>query len=126
MKHHILGLALCGLLVGAGWSQESTEYVEVEIAHSKPTSVIVWPGGKTDVVRLYGRGFELVREVQVHRQGRKAPLQARLKVVSHGIADLQVTAAPEAVPGVDYQLVFLTPQHSYPLEFEVEVVDPNE
>lgn len=125
MRFFALLWLLCTLLVPA-WAQDPTEYVEVEIMHSKPASVIVWPGGKTDVVRLYGKGFELVRDVQIHRQGRKAPLEARLKVVSHGIADLQVTAAPEAVPGVDYQLIFVTPQHSYPLEFEVEVVDPNE
>jgi hypothetical protein len=115
---------LC-LLVLPALAQE--EWVEVEISVTKPSSVLVVPGGKPDKVRLYGRGFELVKEVQVHRNSsRVKSLQGKLRMVSQGIADLEVTATPEAEVGTDYTLVFFTPTHSYPMSLEVEVSDPNE
>lgn len=108
-------------------AQEGLEYTEVEVTTAKPTSVLVRPGGKKDVVRLFGRGFELVKKVEIQR-GNSATkaVNARLKVVARGIADLEVTAAPAAEPGLDYRLVLYTPTNSYVADLEVEVRDPNE
>lgn len=108
-------------------AQEGEEYVQVEINNSRPTSVLVRPGGKKDVVRLYGRGFELVKKVEIQRQSSTCKtVDCKLRVIARGIADLEVTAAPGAEPGVDYRLVMYTPTNSYPAELEIEVRDPNE
>lgn len=107
------------------WAQDGEEYLQIEIAHSKPESVLVRPGQKPDLVRLYGRGFELVQKVEIHRKGAKmSHLTGTLRVVSQGIADLEVKADANAAPGDDYTLVLFTPSKSYPMEFLVEVIDP--
>lgn len=109
------------------FAQEGMEYTEVEVTTSKPSSVLVRPGGQKDVVRLYGRGFELVKKVEIHRNNALSKtVNARLRVVARGMADLEVTALPAAEPGLDYNLVLYTPTNSYVANLEVEVRDPNE
>ena len=111
----------------AGWAQDPEGPLLVEIMESKPRSVVVSPGGKPDVLRIYGRGFEIVKEAQIRRAGTRANgVKARVKVISQGVADLEVTATSEAQPGTDYQLIFVTPSTSYPSQLEIEVVDPKE
>lgn len=125
MKRALLLLALFFPLVSLVGAQE--EWIPIEISATKPSSVLVRPGGKPDVVRLYGRGFELVRDVQVQRENQKVkPLQCKLRVVAQGIADLEVRAAADAAVGTDYKLVFYTPTSSYAMNLEVEVRDPDE
>jgi len=102
MRNWLFLLFLMVLSPVAGWAQDGEEYLQIEIAHSKPESVLVRPGQKPDVVRLYGRGFELVRKVEIHRKGAKmSHLTGSLRVVSQGIADLEVKADANAVPGKD-------------------------
>jgi len=108
-------------------AQEGLEFVEVEVNMAKPSSVLVLPGGKKDVVRLFGRGFELVKKVEIQRQNQKVKtVDARLRVVARGVADLEVTANPSAEPGLDYHVILFTPTQSYTADLEVEVRDPNE
>lgn len=128
MKSLILGLALalfaCPTLVVA----QQDETPPVQIIETRPASVWVQPGGKADVLRLYGRGFELVRKVEVRRSGaRAAGLEAKIRNVSQGIAELEVQADGTALPGKDYQVVFFTHNASFPMEqLEFEVVGPEE
>ncbi|MFN8610308.1 MAG: hypothetical protein U0931_22415 [Vulcanimicrobiota bacterium] len=127
MKRFILLLLLlcCPLML---FAQEGNEYVEVEVNESQPKGVLVRPGGKKDVIRLYGRGFELVKKAEIFRDSHPVKsVTARFHLVAHGMADLEVTAAADAQPGEDYQLVLFTPKASYPAEYlSVEVRDPNE
>ncbi len=118
-------LLLCPVVL---FAQEGLEYVEVEVTESKPRGVLVRPGGKKDIVRLYGRGFELVKKAEIHKDGQVyKPLNCKFKLVARGMADIEVTAGADAVPGEDYKLVLFTPKSSYPAEyFMVEVRDPNE
>ena len=117
-------LLLSPLMLSA---QEGEQYVQVEVNNSMPASVLVRPGGKKDVIRLYGRGFELVKKVEIQRQSLTCKaVNCKLRVIARGIADLEVTATPGAEPGVDYRLVMYTPTNSYPAELEIEVRDPNE
>jgi hypothetical protein len=121
----ILLLLFCPLVL---FAQEGSEYIEVEVNETQPKGVLVRPGGKKDVIRLYGRGFELVKKAEIYHGNQPyKPVSAKFRVVAHGMADLEVTAAPDAVPGEDYQLVLFTPKASYPAEYlSVEVRDPNE
>jgi hypothetical protein len=109
------------------FAQEGNEYVEVEVYNAKPSSVLVRPGSKKDVVRIFGRGFELVKKVEIQRQSNPCKtVSVKLRVVARGIADLEVLAAPQAEPGLDYRVVMFTPKNSYPVDLDVEVRDPNE
>ena len=121
----LLFLLVCPALL---FAQDGLEYVEVEVTTSQPRGVLVRPGGKKDVVRLYGRGFELVKRAEIHHGDQTyKPVTCKFKLVARGMADLEVTAAPDAQPGEDYQLVLFTPKAAYPTEyFSVEVRDPNE
>lgn len=118
-------LLLCPVVL---FAQDGLEYVEVEVNDSQPKGVLVRPGGKKDVIRLYGRGFELVKRAEIHRGSQPyKPVSCKFKLVSRGMADLEVTAAADAQPGEDYQLILFTPKASYPAEYlSVEVRDPNE
>jgi len=110
------------------FAQDGLEYVEVEVTTSQPRGVLVRPGGKKDVIRLYGRGFELVKRAEIHHgDAPYKPVSCKFKLVARGMADLEVTAASDAQPGEDYQLVLFTPKAAYPTEYlSVEVRDPNE
>lgn len=121
----LLLLLLCPVVL---FAQDGLEYVEVEVTSSQPRGVLVRPGGKKDLIRLYGRGFELVKKAEIFRSGQPyKPLSCKFKVVARGMADLEVTAGADAQPGEDYQVVLFTPKNSYPAEFlSVEVRDPNE
>lgn len=108
-------------------AQEGNEYYEVEVSNAKPSSVLVRPGGKKDVVRIFGRGFELVKKVEIQRQNTTCnTVSVKMRVIARGMADLEVVAAPNAEPGLDYRVVMYTPTQSYPADLEVEVRDPNE
>ena len=118
-------LLVCPLVL---FAQDGNEYVEVEVTTSQPRGVLVRPGGKKDKIRLFGRGFELVKRAEIHRGSAPyKPVTCQFRLVARGMADLEVTAAPDAQPGEDYQLVLYTPKSSYPAEFlSVEVRDPKE
>ncbi len=118
-------LLLCPMVL---FAQDGLEYVEVEVNDSQPKGVLVRPGGKKDVIRLYGRGFELVKRAEIYRDSQPyKPVTCKFKLVARGMADLEVTAAADAQPGEDYQLILFTPKSSYPAEYlSVEVRDPNE
>ncbi|MBX3167186.1 MAG: hypothetical protein KF760_07230 [Candidatus Eremiobacteraeota bacterium] len=121
----LLLLLLCPVVL---FAQDGLEYVEVEVNDSQPKGVLVRPGGKKDVIRLYGRGFELVKRAEIHHASQPCkPITCKFKLVARGMADLEVTAAADAQPGEDYQLVLFTSKASYPAEYlSVEVRDPNE
>lgn len=121
----LLLLLLCPVVL---FAQDGLEYVEVEVNDSQPKGVLVRPGGKKDVIRLYGRGFELVKRAEIHRASQPyKPVSCKFKLIARGMADLEVTAAADAQPGEDYQLILFTPKSSYPAEYlSVEVRDPNE
>lgn len=121
----VLLLLICPLVL---FAQDGLEYVEVEVTTSQPKGVLVRPGGKKDVIRLYGRGFELVKRAEIHHANQPyKPVSCKFRLVARGMADLEVTAASDAEPGEDYQLVLFTPKASYPTEYlSVEVRDPNE
>ena len=121
----LLLLLLCPVVL---FAQDGLEYVEVEVTDSQPRGVLVRPGGKKDVIRLYGRGFELVKKAEIHRGSQPyKPLACKFKLVARGMADLEVTAGADAQPGEDYTVVLFTPKSSYPAEYlSVEVRDPNE
>ena len=109
------------------FAQDGNEYVEVELTTSKPSSILVRPGGKKDVVRIFGRGFELVKKVEIQRQNASCKtVSIKMRLIARGVADLEVSAAPNAEPGLDYRVVMFTPTNSYPSDLEVEVRDPNE
>lgn len=121
-----LGLTLFGL-PSVGFAQEDVEFIPVEIVNSRPSSVWVEPGGKADRVRLYGRGFELVRKVEVRRNGAVAAgINTKIRNISQGIAELEVQAGAGAEPGKDYKVFFFTPTQSYPMELDFEVVGPEQ
>lgn len=110
-----------------GRAQEIEAPPRVQVMNSNPSSVWVVPGGKMDTVRVYGRGFELVRSVNVQRHGGKvSAVTARLRPVSQGMADLEVKAAGNAEPGNDYQLIFVTGKETVPVELKLEVVSPEQ
>lgn len=121
----LLFLLLCPVVL---FAQDGLEYVEVEVNDSQPKGVLVRPGGKKDVIRLYGRGFELVKRAEIHHAAQPyKPVTCKFKLIARGMADLEVTAAADAQPGEDYQLVLFTPKSSYTAEYlSVEVRDPNE
>lgn len=118
-------LLVCPLAL---FAQSGNEYVEVEVTTSQPKGVLVRPGGKKDKIRLFGRGFELVKRAEIqHGHAPSKAVTCKFHLVARGMADLEVTAAPDAPPGEDYQLVLYTPKSSYPAEtLSVEVRDPNE
>ena len=118
-------LLVCPLVL---FAQDGNEYVEVEVTTSQPKGVLVRPGGKKDKIRLFGRGFELVKRAEIHHgHALYKPVSCKFHLVARGMADLEVTAAPDAQPGEDYQLVLYTPKSSYPAEFlSVEIRDPKE
>jgi len=124
----LLCLALLLVCPLALFAQSGNEYVEVEVTTSQPKGVLVRPGGKKDKIRLFGRGFELVKRAEIqHGHAPSKAVTCKFHLVARGMADLEVTAAPDAPPGEDYQLVLYTPKSSYPAEaLSVEVRDPNE
>jgi hypothetical protein len=128
MKSVILALGLTWFgLPTVGLAQDMEEFIPVEIVNSQPSSVWVEPGGKADRVRVYGRGFELVRKVEVRRNGaRAAGINAKIRNISQGIAELEVQAEAAAEPGKDYELIFYTPTASYPMRLDFEVVGPEQ
>lgn len=126
MRRHFIWLWLL-LLVAVAPAQMGEEYVQVEIYNSRPYSVLVRAGQKPDVVRLYGRGFELVKKVQIQLKGAVVKnISAELKNISQGMADLKVQADSTAIPGEDYQVIFFTPTRSYPMDLGIEVAQPDE
>lgn len=118
MASILLGLALAA----PGTAQPAEPPAPVEIVNSAPESVFVRPGGGVDKVRLYGRGFELVKSAIVRHAGSPSTLvMAKLHSVSRGVAELEVKAAATAVPGDDYELQLVTARGSVPVRLPIEV-----